>query len=203
MLKRLGLAAILVAAVLAGVHFWPDAEQPPAQAPQDIRRPSSTGEGEKTDSVSLALKAITLSQGEKGLEIWRLKASWAGMAQKDGLISVEKPRLVYYMPPDNQELHVDADTGDIDQKNQILRFVGHVSATLEDRSLTGGLLVYNGADKTMTFPEGASFHNPDMSGSANRVVWRMEDRVVEAEGDIQIEFQQSPAGILSPAPKQE
>ena len=199
MLKRFGFVAalVLVAATVAlGIHLrWPDDEPPPAppnvtneQLHEAVR--SATKD---SDSVSLALKAITLSQGEGGVEVWRLKASWAGMTQEEGRITVEKPRLTYFMPPDNEELHVTATTGDIDQKNHILRFVGDVVASLNDRSLTGARLVYDGTAKTRSFPDGALFQEPGMTGGAQHVVWHVDDRTVTAEGDVNVLFDRSSA----------
>jgi lipopolysaccharide assembly outer membrane protein LptD (OstA) len=198
MLKRFGFVAafVLVAATVAlGIHLrWPDDEPPPPppQLQEELHKAMESATKD-SDSVSLALKAITLSQGEGGLEVWRLKASWAGMTQEEGRITVEKPRLTYYMPPDNKELYVTANTGDIDQKNRILRFVGDVVASLNDRSLTGALLVYNGTAKTMTFPDGALFQEPGMTGGAQHVTWHVDDRTVTAEGDVNVLFDRSPA----------
>lgn len=197
MLKRFGFAALsAVMLFVAGVTVATQPAQAATtdQAPTEAPAPKTDA---GIDALNLALKAITLSQGEKGVEVWRLKATWAGMAQKDGQITVQKPRLTYFTPPDNQELHVDADTGDIDQKNQILRFVGNVTAQMDDRLLSGALMVYTGQEKTMTFPSGAVFHDSDMSGSAQQVTWRMNDRTVEAEGEVEVIFEQSPSDIMA------
>ena len=43
----------------------------------------------------LAIKGINLFQGNKGLELWRLKASWAHMSQNGDTIDVDKPVVRY------------------------------------------------------------------------------------------------------------
>ncbi len=189
MLKRLLLAALVAAAAWVAWRYWPtDAPQAPSAEMQTL---TATGNG--TQKAGLALKAITLNQGEGGLEIWRLKATWAGMESRQGGVLVHQPRLTYFMNQDNTELHVSADSGDIDQDKQILRFIGNVAVDLENRFLTGSLLVYTGKDRSMTFPDGADFQGEGVSGRADHVQWLLNNRVITADGNVQVNFENSPA----------
>ena len=135
------------------------------------------------DALDLALKSITLSQGEGGIEVWRLKAEWANLIKQDNLILVDTPRLTYFLE-DGQVMYVESDKGDVEQKKQILRFIDHVRVTLETRLLTGPLLIYDGADKSMTMPQGGEFSDTDVAGSARFLVWHINTKVIEAEGDV-------------------
>ncbi len=200
MLKRIAIAAVSVLCMAAAWFLWldrqfwdsappqPESPEAPANATQ-----SMSSVLDDTSGLSLSLKSILLSQGEGGIEVWRLKAQWAS-AQKDGdTILAARPRLVYKMPPDNRELLVTADKGDIRQKEQILRFIGSVFATQGNSTVRGPLLVYNGTAKTMAFPDGGEFDGEGVAGSAPRIVWNMKNGTIEASGGIAVDFTQSPS----------
>lgn len=146
---------------------------------------------EAQGAFDLALKTITLSQGEGGFELWRLKAEWANLHKKDDRIVVEQPRLTYFMREDGTILYVFSNTGDVNQKTQILRFIDNVRVSQESKLITGELLVYNGNEKTMTFPQGCTFEDTSVRGSARELVWHIERQLIEAEGDIYV-FLSSP-----------
>ena len=82
------------------------------------------------------MKAINLTQGEHGAELWRLKADWGNMRRRDNVKELEKPKFTYYMPPDNAELQVASNKGEIYQDIQEIRFVDDVVATFGERSIT-------------------------------------------------------------------
>ncbi len=68
---------------------------------------------EPDEVAALAMRAINLTQGEHGAELWRLKADWGNMRRKDNVLELEKPRFTYYMPPDYKAITVVAVRGDI------------------------------------------------------------------------------------------
>ncbi|MCC8194545.1 MAG: hypothetical protein LIP28_07870 [Deltaproteobacteria bacterium] len=68
------------------------------------------------DVAALAMKAINLTQGEHGAELWRLKANWGNMRRKDNVMELEKPDFTYYMPPDNKAIFIVGDKGEIEQE---------------------------------------------------------------------------------------
>lgn len=182
----------LAAAVGLGIawYLFGYAEKTPdkATAPQGEEteeNPEQTA-GMVDEAVDLAIRTISLSQGEGGFELWRLKAEWANLRRRDDSIIVEKPRLTYNMREEGKVLFVTSRTGDINQKEQILRFIDDVSATQESKHITGPLLVYNGKEKTMTFPQGSHFEDTGVFGSADTLVWHIERQFVEGEGNIKV-----------------
>ena len=169
---------------------------------RESNTPKETDAPTKVEGMGLALKSILLQHGEHGLELWRLKAGWANMTKQDGVINLEQPVLTYFMS-DKTELHVVADKGDIDQEKQILRFNGQVRATRANNTVTSDKLVYEGSQRTMTFPSGADFTGEGVRGSAERVIWHMNTRIIEAEGAVDVflgDKRVPPAGGASPAP---
>jgi hypothetical protein len=90
--------------------------------------------------------------------------------------------------PAADALQVSSVRGDIDQKNQLLRFLQDVRVTRQNGEMRGDLLIYNGTAKTMTFPQGGSFSNSNMGGSASVVRWRLEERLLQAEGEVNVDF---------------
>lgn len=140
-----------------------------------------------TSSVSLLLKNFILSQGEQGHTLWRLKATFGNMSKKNNVFYVETPALVYSMD-DGTELHVVSLTGDVDQSNKIMRFIDDVVVTHNDQRLSGDLLVYDGNNKTMTFPDRAFFQDMQSKGAADTVIWHIDTRIIEGEGNIQVTF---------------
>lgn len=150
--------------------------------PSDKTTPSQAPSTQE-EALDLALKSITLSQGEGGIEIWRLKAEWANLRKQDNLIQVDTPRLSYFLE-DGKVMYVASDKGDVEQKKQLLRFIDHVRVTLDEKQLTGPLLIYNGEDKSMTMPQGGVFTDPGIEGSARLFVWHIDSKIIEAEGDV-------------------
>lgn len=140
------------------------------------------------DVAALALKAINLTQGEKGVELWRLKADWGNMRRSDNIMELEKPKFTYYMPPNNDEVHIASLKGDIDQRGQQIRFLDSVVITHADRTLTSDRVVYLGKTREMVFPDGALISSEDFDGKAARVVWLLNDKVITATGGIDITF---------------
>lgn len=203
MLKRPGvflmLALLLVCGSLkAGAEPVPGvngASSTTESSPAADKNGGKASEQDGQSALELALKTINLSQGEGGIELWRLKAEWANMQKENGTIVVQRPTLTYFMPEKDKTLFVTSDSGIIDQKEQILRFIDHVHISQEDKSIRGSLLIYNGTAKTMTFPQGGEFAGTGVSGDASFVVWDMNHKVIRAEGGVSVRF----AGSESPA----
>lgn len=142
---------------------------------------------ENPSAVSLLVKSFVLSQGEKGFTLWRLTASAGNMSKKGSIFTVESPFLAYNMD-DGSQLTVVSKSGDIDQANKKMRFIDDVTVKHKDQNLSGELLVYDGNEKTMTFPDPASFADSQVSGSADKVVWFIDSRLIEGTGNIHVTF---------------
>lgn len=139
-------------------------------------------------SLALILKSIQLSQGQDGSELWRLSAKTAQIEQLEENFLVECPQLTYIMKPNDTELHVSSNKGIINQKEQVLQFKDNVLITHMNNSIKGNLLVYNGTQKTMTFPDGGSFVGKNIKGSAKVVLWHLDTQKIEAKGNVNITF---------------
>lgn len=140
------------------------------------------------DVAALAVKAVDMTQGEKGFELWRLKADWGSIRRNDDIMELEKPKFTYYMPPDNVELKITSDKGEIEQEDQRIRFMDNVRAMFGERTVTANLILYEGKNRQVIFPTGAHITGASFDGTADRVVWRLQDQVVEATGDVDITF---------------
>ena len=145
-------------------------------------------DGEEPAPLDLALRAITLTQGEGGFELWRLRAEWGNIQRQDDKIFLVEPRLTYFIE-DGSVIYVQSDSGDVDQKEQILRFIDNVLVTQDDTILTGRLLIYDGAARTMTMPEGAELDSATMRGSGNHLVWFMDTKRIETTCNVVIHLE--------------
>jgi len=137
-----------------------------------------------SSALDLALKAITLTQGGGGFELWRLKAEWANIQRQDDKIFLTNPRLTYFMREDDKVIYVQSESGDVDQQEQLLRFIDNVRVTQDDTILIGPLLIYDGKTNTMTMPEGAELAATGVQGSYNHLVWFIDTKRIETMGDV-------------------
>ena len=141
------------------------------------------------DVAVFALKALEMKQGENGVELWRLKAEWGNMKRSADTIELVTPRFVYYISPNSNEVTITSDKGEIEQKMQIIRFVDNVTSTFDERTLTAKYMVYEGKAKVATFPNGATLTGTNVAGKAEHVVWRLDNKIIEATGGVDVIFQ--------------
>lgn len=140
--------------------------------------------------AGLAIKGINLFQGNKGLELWRLKASWAHMSQNGEQIDVEKPVVRYALGdgstsnPGDDVLDVKAKFGKITDNQRFLTLWDDVVITRYDDILTGPKMTYNADKRLMFFPDGAALESPTASGSARVFSWDLAQNVMHASGDV-------------------
>ena len=154
-----------------------------------LETPGDSDSGD--NALRLALKSINLSQGEGGFELWRLKAEWATVQKQDETIVVEKPHLTYFVKDGAPPMLIRSATGSIDQKNRILRFLNAVRVSQEAKLLTSDMLIYQGDDKTMTFPGGGEFFDTGVFGRAGRLVWHIEEKRIDASDGVSVHFADS------------
>ena len=127
--------------------------------------------------AGLAIKGISLFQGNKGIELWRLKASWAHMSQNGETIDVEKPVVRYALGdgsvsnPDDDVLNVEADFGKVTDNQRFLTLWDNVVITRFDQVITSPRMNYDANKRIMTFPEGAALDSPTSSGTSKFFVW--------------------------------
>lgn len=148
------------------------------------------------DVAALAMKAVNMTQGENGAELWRLQAEWANVRRKDNIMELEKPNFTYYTAPDNVPLTVTSEKGEVDQEEQTVRFIGSVVATCQDRIVKAPVMVYSGKRRDLVCPEGADMAVADkMAGSANRIVWDLKTKILNGFGDVDMTFRNNAAFI--------
>ena len=102
------IIAIVALSAMAGAalwHFYPQARD---KAEEAILEQALSGQD---DLANIVFKTFSLTQGESGLEAWRLKAEVASVRKDSGMIHVEKPKITYFTRPDNQEVQVSAEHG--------------------------------------------------------------------------------------------
>ncbi|MDR3175840.1 MAG: LPS export ABC transporter periplasmic protein LptC [Desulfovibrio sp.] len=151
---------------------------------------AKTGNDEDA-ALNLDIKTVLLSQGEGGIELWRLKATWAKLLKHNDLIIVEAPNLTYFMKEEGKTLLVISKTGDIEQKSRIIRFIDNVRVTQDDKLFTGDLLVYNGTQKSMLFPSGVDFSDAGINARADSLIWLIDQKFITAMGNVSVEFARS------------
>lgn len=199
-MKKLFAAAAFLAVLAVGWYFFTDGTMSMKGAKKKLVREARDAALEHAapeEVAALAMKAMNLTQGEHGAELWRLKADWGNMRRSDQILELEKPRFTYYMPPEHIELTIVSDKGEIDENEQKIRFVTNVVATYRDRRITAPSLVYFGKSREVVCPEGAEMTGAGMEGTANRVVWRLRDKVLEGLGDVDMTFEND-KDIFSP-----
>ncbi len=190
MKKVFGALGVLIAFGIAWYVFFDGglsintAQKQLAQKAQDAVITNASPE----EVAALAVKAINLTQGENGVELWRLKANWGNMRRRDNVMELEKPNFTYYMPPDNKVITVTSNKGDIEQEEQKIRFVDSVVATYDGRLLHTSELLYFGKPREIVCPRGGRVTGEGYEGSANRIVWRMHEQIIEATGDVDVSF---------------
>lgn len=137
------------------------------------------------EAVGVAMKGIELVQGEKGIELWRLKATWAQLRQSNNVIDVDSPDLVYQMDGGRQ-LRIVAQKGEVQQQVQLVRMWDDVHATHDRHELFASLMVYNGTSRTMYFPEGARIEGQSISGNATRLEWDVAADVLRGNDGVSL-----------------
>ncbi|MDR1490047.1 MAG: LPS export ABC transporter periplasmic protein LptC [Desulfovibrio sp.] len=192
MLKRRQVALFLVFCcliTLVGAILSTDKESA-RETDRKNKAETKTGNDEGA-ALNLDIKTVLLHQGEGGIELWRLKATWARLLKHDDLIMVEAPNLTYFMKEDGKTLLVSSKTGDIGQKSKIIRFMDDVRVTQDDKSFTGDLLVYNGTQKSMLFPIGVDFSDAGINARADSLIWFIDQKFITAKGNVFVEFARS------------
>jgi len=142
------------------------------------------------EAVGHMLKNIDLTQGEDGVLLWRLKAAWGSMNQKDNLILMDEPDILYFTRPDNKEVRVTARKGEVQQTEERVRLWNEVVATYEGNRLDAAQMIYTTKNKRAVFDQGAVVSAENMRGSANLLEWDMEHNIITASDNVRMTFDQ-------------
>ena len=152
-----------------------------------LRRNSEADEESK---VSLALHTVHITHGEEGRRQWDLDAAWAMLSRNRGVISFEKPDMLYHLDPDPEgnedRVHVTADRGEVTDSNSKLRLDGDVRAVRADSSVTGNVMRYDSKTRIVTFTENAGLETPGMSVNADTLDWELATNTMNGDGNIRL-----------------
>lgn len=175
-------AAALVLAGIVAASFFTD------KTVNEIRQAVQKNQNGPENAVDLSLKGIELLQGEHGEELWRLNAKGAWYDQQQGVIQVSHPEITYILKTDKQELTVTSGRGIVDQQSRIARLWEDVEIQREGGYIRCDLLIYNGTDHTLNMPGTVRFEGPDLFGSADDVVWHLNENAVTADSNVAVEM---------------
>lgn len=147
---------------------------------------------DQEDLANIVFKMFSLTQGEGGLEAWRLKAEVASVRKDSGLIHVEAPRITYFTRPDNEEIQVSAAQGVVDQGERNMELWPDVLVVKDGNTLKTTKMVYNGAEHMLIFPDELIVESNDILGKAHEASWNLQANVFEAWGGVAIHFKPQP-----------
>lgn len=159
--------------------------------------------------VGLALQGVNLFNGEKGAELWRLKASWAHLSQEGDSILVDAPVVRYTMgdPAAEDYLDVKSEKGTVTDGQRYLNLTGNVDVRRMGDVLTGPQMNYDSKTRVMVFPTGARLESERATGDADVFTWDLSTNTMLAEGNVdvlikprQTEETVSASEPVSPAP---
>lgn len=195
------ILAIVALSAMTGAAFWHFYPQARDKAEEAILEQALSGQD---DLANIVFKAFSLTQGESGLEAWRLKAEVASVRKDSGIIHVEKPKITYFTRPDNQEVQVSAEYGVVDQGERNMELWPNVVVVKDNNTLKTTKLIYRGAEHSLFFPEELIVESENMLARADEAVWRLDTNVFEAWGGVAIHFKATPkeeneAGDVAPA----
>ena len=166
---------------------------------------NATQSGNPLEEVAgLAIKGINLFQGNKGLELWRLKASWAHMSQNGDTIDVDKPVVRYALGegsasnPDDDVLDVQAQLGRITDNQRFLTL-------WDDDVITSSRMNYDANKRLMTVPEGAALESPTASGTAAFFTWDLAANEMHGSGGVLVVLKprpDDPNANAAPSPRE-
>ena len=181
-------AAILLLA--AGAAIWltyPSARDKVEEAV--LTQALSSGQ---EDIPNIIFKMFSLTQGEEGMEAWRLKAEVASVRKDSGKIYVDAPTITYFTRPDNEEVKVRSALGMVDQGERNMDLWPDVVVLKDNSTLKTTKMSYHGADHTLYFPEKITVESDDILGKAAEASWNLNTNIFEAWGGISIQFKPKP-----------
>ena len=185
-MKKLAVSVAVVACIglLAG-GYWLFAGRSQSSEQADISTDPLI------EAAALAIKGISLMQGGKGFEYWRLKADWAAMGQSDGIIEVREPNVRYTLGEGASEDYVYAvsEYGRITEQQQVLTMWSNVRLTRGEDVLVGPEMTYRTDARTVYFPQGGIITRPTMSGTFGSLLWDMNANRIEGGSGVDILFE--------------
>lgn len=140
------------------------------------------------NALGLALQGISLFQGNKGAELWRLKASWAHLSQEGDVIDVDSPKVRYLLgdPGSEDFLDVVSQKGKVTDHQRYLKLWGDVHLTRFTEVLDAPVLDYDATTRVMVFPEGARLEGPTFFGTTTLLTWDLASNTLIGENGVMV-----------------
>ncbi len=195
--KRGIFIAAAVLAVIAGLLLWQLYPKAKDKVEEAVLEQALSGKQE--DIPNIIFKTFLLTQGEAGLEAWRLKAEVASVRKDLGIIYVEAPKITYFTRPDNEEVKVTAPKGMVDQAERNMELWPDVVVVKDKNTLKTTKMTYQGAKHTLFFPEAITVESEEILGKAAEGSWNLTDNIFEAWGGVSIHFKPKPRAQNVPA----
>ncbi len=196
-----GTAALLVLFLLAwggwyGWKSWKTSQALNALADvvrsADLNRLLSNPPEVVKNSVDLAVRGITLSQGSRGSKSFDLNADWATLNLETGSITVRDPEIRYFLRSDNgenlREVHAVSLFGRTENDNQHIFMEGDVKVTQQENTLSGSTAVFRNEERTLTFTEGAELDGPELSGHTALLQWNLDTNILTGTGGVRMRW---------------
>lgn len=158
------------------------------------------------DDVGLAIKGITVSSGENGLEKWQLTAQWATMRQKTAVLQVENPVMRHrisqstvlfenssqnsavLLENDPDKVVIEAKHGLVYDNNTKVLLRQDVLAKQNENYIQGPVLSYNSKEQLAVFPQQANFAGNSLKGNADVLTWNMQENKILGSGKVRVEW---------------
>lgn len=158
------------------------------------------------DDVGLAIKGITVSSGENGLEKWQLTAQWATMRQKTAVLQVENPVMRHRISQSNvlfenssqgsavllendpDKVIIEAKHGLVYDNNTKVLLRQDVLAKQNENYIRGPVLSYNSKEQLAVFPQQANFAGNSLKGNADVLTWNMQENKILGSGKVRVEW---------------
>lgn len=181
----LGICIVLIVLI-----FWRYTKETEIETVYNANTTEPLGEEilEDDSAVRIAVKGIVLTQGESGLESWRLNATSASVDQESGLVSVISPRITYFFKDQPKNLYIDSEKGAVQQSKNIVTLTGKVKVVQDDNLLLTNKAVYDGNSRVLNLPEALEFFNPMFTGSASTAAWNVDSNVLTATDQVNVKI---------------
>lgn len=195
LLTVLLLAAVIAAAVMYSRNLRKQIDEVNARIAAENASAPAVPAGSLEGIGGMSINGMEIVQGENGRELWRLVAQSALMSEQGGDIVAQKPYLTYYLDAETAQpgagrgtVIVESDEGDINQRENILRFIDNVVATHDNDVLTTSLIIYMGEADRLNCPEESFIESSGMRGKAREMSWHLDDNTLHAWGGVSIDF---------------
>ena len=199
-MKKWILAVVLLLLCAAGYYAWSErAALMTRMAASQLTEDRTVFDGAKMDdgtpldeATGLAIKGLSLFQGNEGIELWRIRASWAHLSQEGENISVDRPVGRYALgdassaDPEADAIDVTADKGKITDKQRHLALWDNVIIRRMEDTITTPRIEFDAATRIMTFPQGAVIECREASGTAALLSWDLGKNEIVGSGGVSV-----------------